>query len=157
LQKGAGVNAAAEGTDPRDSIEAINKTLGAVRNLEDGKPEKAIPVLRQVITTQPSIYLAQYGMGVALIQQQQYAESIAFLHRAIELQPQSAWAHSAMGTSLMKTGDFKTSAVHLEIASERLPGSSAIHTDLANVYEHLGRSADAARERTKISHAGATH
>lgn len=158
LQKGgAGVNAAAEGTDPRDVIDAINKTVGAVRSLEDGKPEKAIPILRQVIAAQPSIYLAQYGMGAALIQQQQYTESIAFLHKAIELQPQSAWAHYAMGTSLMKTGDFRTSAVHLEIASERLPGSSAIHAALADVYEHLGRSADAARERTKISNASSTH
>ena len=158
LQKGgAGVNAAAEGTDPRDVIDAVNKTLGALRNLEDGKPEKAIPILRQVIAAQPSIYLAQYSMGAALIEQQQYAEAIAFLHKAIELQPDSAWAHYAMGTSLMKTGDFKTSAVHLQIASERLPESSAIHTALADVYEHLGRSVDAARERTKISNVSATH
>jgi tetratricopeptide (TPR) repeat protein len=152
LQKsGAGVNAATEGSDPKDVIAAVNKTLGALLELDDGRPEKAIPALRQVIAAQPSAYLAQYAMGTALTQQQQYAEAIGYLHKAIELQPDSAWAHYEMGLSLMKTGDFKTSAVHLEIASGRLPGFSALHSMLAEVYEHLGRSPEAAHERNKAS------
>jgi choline-sulfatase len=152
LQKGdPGVNAAAEGTDPRSAISDINKTLAAILDLEDGNPEKTISTLRQVISTQPMMYLAQYGMGAALLEQQRYAEAIEYLHKAIELQPDSASAHRGMGISLMKTGDFKTSAVHLEIASERLTGSSSVHSALADVYEHLGRKAEAARERAKVS------
>jgi Tfp pilus assembly protein PilF len=57
-----------------------------------------------------------------------------------------------MGLSLMKTGDFKTAAVHLEIAAGRLPGSLELHSTLAEVYEHLGRSPDAARERARAAH-----
>lgn len=156
LQKGgSGVNAAAKGSDPKDAIGDINKTLGAIRDLEDGKPEKVMPALRQVIAMQPTIYLAQYGMGAALMQQQQYAEAISYLHKAIELQPDSAWVHYGMGISLMKTGDLKTSSVHLEIASGRLPGSSVVHSALAGVYEHLGREQDAARERAKVSEGNA--
>ena len=90
-------------------------------------------------------------MGAALIQQQQYTDAIGFLHKAIELQSDSAFAHYAMGLCLMKTGDFKTSAVHLEIALGRLPGFAALHAMLADVYGHLGRSADASRERTLAS------
>ena len=150
LQKGSGVNAAAEGTDPKDAIGAINKTFAAMADLEDGKPEKAIPPLQQFLAAQPSTYLAQYGVGAALMQQQKYAEAIAYLHKAIELQPDSAWAHYGMGISLMKTGDFKTAAVHLEIASGRLPGFSAAHSALAEVYAHLGQGQDAARERAKV-------
>jgi choline-sulfatase len=147
LQKGsAGVNAATEGSDPKDVIAGINKTLAAMLELDDGKPEKAIPLLRQVLAERPATYLAQYGMGSALVQQGQYAEAIGYLHKAIELQPDSAFAHYAMGLTLMKTGDFKASAVHLEIASERLPAFSALHSLLAEVYERLGRSQDGARE-----------
>jgi tetratricopeptide (TPR) repeat protein len=151
LQKGAGVNAAAEGNDPKDAIGAINKTLDAISDMEDGKPEKAITTLRQVISSQAGNYFAQYGMGAALVQQQQYTEAIPYLHTAIELQPDSAWAHYQMGLSLIKTGDFKTAAVHLEIASGRLPGFSAAHFALAEVYQHLGRGPDAAREKGKAS------
>ena len=152
LQKSdASVNAATEGADPKDVIAAVNITLVALLELDDGKPEKAIPALRQVIAAHPSAYLAQYAMGTALTQQQQYADAIGYLHKAIELQPDSAWAHYEMGLNLMKTGDFKTSAVHLEIASGRLPGFSALHSMLAEVYEHLGRSPEAAQERNKVS------
>jgi tetratricopeptide (TPR) repeat protein len=155
LQKGSGVNAAAEGADPKDAIGAINKTLGAMLDLEDGKPERAIPTLQQVLAVQPTIYLAQYGIGAALMQQQQYADAIAHLHKAIELQPDSAWAHYGIGMSLMKTGDFKTAVIHLEIASGRLPRFSPSHSALADAYEHLGRGADAARERSKVSEGNA--
>jgi predicted Zn-dependent protease len=158
LQKGdASVSAAAEGTDPKAVISDINKTLAAMLDLEDGKPEKTISTLRRVTSTQPMMYLAQYGMGLALLQQQQYTDAIGHLHKAIELQPDSAWAHYGMGVALMKTGDFKTSAVHLEIASERLPGFSNVHSALAEVYEHVGRQAEAALERAKLSGGIANH
>jgi tetratricopeptide (TPR) repeat protein len=152
LQKGgAGVNAATEGTDPKDVIAPINKTLAALLELDDGKPEKAMPLLREVLATRPAFYLAQYGMGFALVEQGQYPEAIGYLHKAIELQPDSAFAHYAMGLSLMKTGDFKVSAIHFEIASGRLPAFSAVHSMLAEVYEHLGRSQDGARERARAA------
>ncbi len=148
LQKtGAGVNAATEGIDPKDVMAAANKTLAALQALDDGKPERAIPVLQQILTAQPNLYLAQLAMGTAQFQLQRYAEAIAYLHKAIELQPDSAFAHYTMGLCLMKTGDFKTSAVHLEIAAQRLPRLSALHIALADAYEHLGRGPDAARER----------
>jgi choline-sulfatase len=150
LQKGGGgVNTATGGTDPKELIAAINKTLAAMLESDDGRPEKAIPLLRQVLAVQPVFYLAEYGMGFAMVQQGQYAEAIGYLHKAIELQPDSAFAHYAMGLSLMKTGDFKASSVHLEIASGRLPAFSAAHSMLADVYEHLGRSQDGARERAR--------
>ncbi|HSZ02541.1 MAG TPA: sulfatase/phosphatase domain-containing protein, partial [Terriglobales bacterium] len=54
LQKrGPGVNAASGGTDPKEVIAAINKTLAAMLESDDGKPEKAIPLLRQVLAAQP--------------------------------------------------------------------------------------------------------
>jgi len=152
LQKGsAGVNAATGGTDPKELIAVINRTLAALLELDDGKPDKAMPLLREVLAGRPTIYLAQYGMGFAMVQQGQYAEAIGYLRKAIELQPDSAFAHYMMGLSLMKTGDFKASAIHLEIASGRLPAFSAAHSMLADVYEHLGRSQDSAREQTRAA------
>jgi arylsulfatase A-like enzyme/Flp pilus assembly protein TadD len=152
LQKSGGtVSAAVEGTDPKDVISIANQTLAALLNVEDGKPEKALPVFRQVLGAQPNTYLAQYGAGAALVQQQQYAEAIGYLRKAIALQPDSAWAHYQMGLSLMKTGDFKTAVVHLEIASGRLPAYASLHSALADVYTRLGRSDEASRERTRAS------
>ena len=145
----SGADAAVAGTDPKSAIAIANQTLNAMLALDEGKPEKAVPAFRKVLAGQSNTYLAQYGLGVALAQQKQYSEAIEHLHKAIELQPDSAWAHYSMGLSLFKTGDFKTSAIHLEIASGRLPECGALHGLLAQVYEHLGRTQDAARERSK--------
>ncbi len=136
-ESGAGVTASTLGTDPKDVITAANKILAALLDLDDGKPERAIPAFRQVLTAQPNTYLAQYGLGAALLQEQHYAEAIAPLHKAIELQPDSPWAHYAMGLSLMKTGDFKSSAVHLEIASRLLPEFPASRSASADVNKKL--------------------
>ncbi len=152
LQKSSSAgNAAVQGIDPKDTIATANKTLAAMRALQEGKPDKAIPVFRQALAAQPGTYLAQYGLGVALARQQQSPEAIEHLHKAIELQPDSAWAHCEMGLSLMKTNDFKTAAVHLEIASSRLPESAAAHSALADAYDHLNRKEDANRERGKAA------
>ena len=144
---GVGVQAASAGTDPKDMIATANKAMDALNDIDDGKPEKAVPVLKQVLVSQPNAYLAQFAMGSALFQQQQYPDAVPYLHKAIELQPDSALAHYTMGLSLIKTGDFKTAAVHLEIAAGRLPEFPAVHAALAQAYEHLGRTQEAARER----------
>ena len=152
LQKSAsGVNAASEGADPKDAINAINKTLSALSDLDHGNPARATTVLRSVLASQSTLYLAQYAIGEALAQQQQFAEAIGYLHKAIELQPESPWAHLTMGLSLMQTNDFKTAAIHLEIASAHLPKFSMLHSKLAEAYQHLGRNPDAARERALAS------
>jgi choline-sulfatase len=144
---GAGVQAASIGTDAKDMIGAANKTIDAIRELEDGRPDKTILTLKAVLLSQPNAYLAQFTMGRALFEMQQYSDAVPHLHKAIELQPDSAWAHYAMGQTLIKTRDFKTAAVHLEIAAGRLPQFAAVHSTLAEAYEHLGRTQEAARER----------
>lgn len=149
---GAPVQAATAGMDPKDVIAAANRTIAAVRDLEDGKPEKAVPVLKQVLESTSNSYLPQFAMGASLFQQQQYAASATYLHKAIELQPDSAWAHYTMALTLMKSGDFKTAAVHLEISAGRLPKYPAVHATLAQAYQHLGRTQEAARERADADH-----
>jgi len=150
-RQGSAQSTAVEGKDPKDIVATANKTLAALRDVEDGKPEKAVPALQLVLKGQPNTYLAQYALGAALAEQQKYKEAIEPLRKAIELQPDSGWAHYEMGVSLMKTGDFKSAAVHLEIASGRLPAFAGLHTVLAEVYARLGRNDDASRERSKAS------
>jgi arylsulfatase A-like enzyme/Tfp pilus assembly protein PilF len=145
------VNPAVNGTDPKDTIARANEVLKAMLNISEGKPERAVPALQHVLAGQTNMYLAQYGLGVALAHQQQYPQAVEHLHKAIELQPDSGWAHYEMGASLLKTGDFKTAAVHLELASARLPKFREVHLLLAQSYEQLGKSKEAQVERNKAS------
>ena len=141
-----------KGIDPKDALGLANQTLAAFLALDDGKPEQAIPLFHSALSVRDNIYLAQYGVAVALSQEQRYAEAIGYLHRAIKLQPESPWAHYEMGISLLRTGDFQTASVHLEIAARLLPEFPSPHAALADVYEHLGKSQESAREGAKASH-----
>jgi tetratricopeptide (TPR) repeat protein len=153
LQKSSGAAAAVAGTDPKDKIATANKVIEATQALDQSKPDlaiaRAIAALEPVVSDDPKLYLAQYTLGVALARKAQYAEAAKHLHKAIELQPDSAWAHYEIGATLLKTGDFKTAVVHLEIATGRLPAFAPAHLSLAEAYEHMGRTEDAKRERSK--------
>jgi arylsulfatase A-like enzyme/Tfp pilus assembly protein PilF len=151
LQKISAPASAAAGVDPKDGIASANRILSALTVLNEGKPEKAVAMLQPVIATASKMYLAQFVMGAALARQQQYPQAIEYLRRAIELQPDSTWAHYEMGSSLVKTGDYKTAIVHLEIVSSRLPEFTEAHILLAEVYDHLGRTDEARRERSKLT------
>jgi tetratricopeptide (TPR) repeat protein len=152
LQKSASrASTAATGVDPKDGIATANKVLSAVTWLNEGRPEKAIAILQPVIAAGLKLYLAQYVTGVALARQQQYSQAIEHLRIAIELQPDSTWAHYEMGSSLLKSGDYKTAVIHLEIASGRLTDFAQVHLQLAQTYDHLGRSEEAKREHSKAT------
>jgi choline-sulfatase len=153
LQKG-GPTSAATGTDPKDAIATANKVESAWQAINDGKPDKAIPVLQSVVTSSPNTYLAQFGMGVALAQQQQCSKAVDSLRKAIELQPDSPWAHFQMGSCLIKNGDFKTAIIHLEITTSRLPESGDAFALLAQAYDHNGRAEDAKKVRAKAAQLG---
>jgi tetratricopeptide (TPR) repeat protein len=152
LQKSSGSAATVVGTDPKDKIATANKVIEATAR-DQAKPDlaiaRAIAALDPIVSADPSLYLAQYTLGVALARKAQYAEAAKHLHKAIELQPDSAWAHYEIGATLLKTGDFKTTIVHLEIATGRLPGFAPARLSLAEAYEHTGRAEDAKRERAK--------
>ena len=153
LQKSSASAASVTGTDPKDKIATANKVIAAALARDQSKPDlviaRAIAALAPLVSADPNLYLAQYTLGVALAQKGEYAEAAKHLHKAIELQPDSAWAHYEMGAALVKTGDFKTAIVHLEIATGRLPALAPAHLSLAEAYEHLGRTEDAKRERSK--------
>ncbi len=149
LQKTTCAAAAVAGTDPKDKIATANKVIAAASAREESKPERVIAALTPIVSADSNLYLAQYTLGAALARKGQYTEAANHLRKAIELQPDSAWAHYLIGATLVKTGDFTTAIVHLEIAAGRLTAFAPAHVSLAEAYEHVGRSDDAKRERSK--------
>jgi choline-sulfatase len=140
LQQASGHSAAVAGIDPKDKIALANKVVEAAPStLVPARPDHAIAVLTPIVAADANLYLAEYALGVALVEKAQFAEAIKHLHKAIELQPDSSWAHYEIGATLAKTGDFKTAAVHLEIATARLPAFAPAQTALAEANERVGR------------------
>jgi choline-sulfatase len=144
-------SSAPSGTDPKDEIARANRVEKAMAALYAGKPAQASAELERIAAEDPKLFLAFYGAGLAQIAQKQYGRAIEPLHKAIALQPDSALAHFAMGLAASHTEDWKTAATHLEIAVVRLPESPLAHQLLSEAYAHLGRTQDAAREKSKAT------
>jgi choline-sulfatase len=150
LQKSSAAAASVAGIDPKDKIATANRVVEvAPSGLAPANAGRAIAALAPVVAADSNLYLAEYTLGVALVQEGRYAEAAQHLHKAIELQPGSSWAQYEIGATLVRTGDFKTTVVHLEIAAERLPVFAPVHAALAQAYDHLGRTDDAKRELGK--------
>lgn len=135
------------GVNPRDEIAVANTVQKALSEVEAGRAEKAVALLQPLLEKRPNTYLAQFVLGVARLQQKQYAQAVEPLRKAIALMPDSVPAHYQMGLALAQSGDWKTAAVHLEIVVARIPRSAEAHSRLADAYARLGSRSDADRER----------
>ncbi|HLK33112.1 MAG TPA: sulfatase-like hydrolase/transferase [Terriglobales bacterium] len=144
------------GVDPKDQIAVSNRVEAAMREMEDGKPQRASAELQAVLKDHGNMFLAQFAAGMAAVERQRYASAVSFLRKAIELQPQAAWPYYEMGLALTHTGDWKGAATHLEIAVARLPEMMDAHARLAEAYQHLGRVAEAKKEQMRVQQLQAT-
>jgi len=134
------------GIDPKDRIAVANALHDAIVAMEDGAPERAVPLLERVVRSDPQIPTAQLQLGIARARQRQYPQSIAPLRKAIELQPDSMQAHYEMGLVLFETGDWKTAAGHFEIVAAKMPKFADARFSLGSVYARIDRIDEAVGE-----------
>jgi len=134
------------GIDPKDRIAVANTLHDAIVAMEDGAPERAVPLLERVVRSDPQIPTAQLQLGIARARQRQYPQSIAPLRKAIELQPDSMQAHYEMGLVLFETGQWKTAAGHFEIVAAKMPKFADARFSLGSVYARIDRVEEAIAE-----------
>ncbi len=124
----------ATGADPKDKIEVANQLHAATLFIEEHEPDRAIPLLRKIVASDPQIFAAQMKLGAALFESGQVRASIDPLRQATEIQPDSGQAHYALGRSLMAAGDFAAAAGHLEITATRMPKWPLAHFLLGSAF-----------------------
>jgi arylsulfatase A-like enzyme/Flp pilus assembly protein TadD len=134
---------ASSGIDPKGRIQVANDLHDANLIIEDGHPERVIPLLERVVASDPQIQTAQFFLGVAYSRQRDYAKAIPPLKKAIELQPDAVMAHYEMGLALFETGDRKTAATHFEIVVERSPKWIDARYSLASVQARIDQVPEA--------------
>lgn len=133
----------AELADPKDKIQVANKIHEATLAVEQEQPARAVPVLRQILASDPQIFVAQMQLGLALAKLKDYREALGPLRKATEMMPTSGPAHFALGRSLLLTGDSRAAASHFEIVIDRLPQWANAHFMLATAYATSDRQPEA--------------
>jgi protein O-GlcNAc transferase len=118
--------AGAVAAQPRDR--ALER---AERLIQQGAPDQAASVLREVVSQQPDNADAHLLLGRALALSSQVSDAIKALRRAVELRPGSSPAHYALGTALARFGDLDGARAAFEKTLVIDPASADAHVSLA--------------------------
>jgi arylsulfatase A-like enzyme/Flp pilus assembly protein TadD len=142
----ASVAPVATGVDPKDKIGVANALHDAILAVENGQLDQAVPLLEQVVASDPQIHVAQFQLGVARARQKRYPAAIAHLTKAIELQPDAMMAQYEMGVALFETGEWKRAAGHFEIVASRMPKWADARFSYGSVLARIARVPEAIAE-----------
>ena len=104
-----------------DDPQSVAELKQAVqKDLQEQKPQLAIPLLRKIIAIEPTDIDATGNLGVLLFFAGNYPDAITAMHAALQLRPDLWKIQALMGIAEKRTGD-----------------PSAAQTDLENAFPHL--------------------
>jgi tetratricopeptide (TPR) repeat protein len=109
---------AQDAQDVPNRIAALEKQVQT--DLQQQKPQLAIPVLSEIVALDPKNVNAQANLGVLLFFQGNHAEAVPHLSTALQLQPDLWRVESLLGIAEKRTGNSRAAQDHLERAFTHL-------------------------------------
>lgn len=132
-------------------LETAHYHLGIA--LEDrGRPADAMAAYRLELSLRPGAYRAAFNLGRLLARAGQPAAAAAEFRRSVETRPEFGTGHLYLAKALLDQGDLvgAEAAARRGLAASPEPDIAPLgHFVLADVYNRLGRSREAAREEAK--------
>lgn len=116
------MNSVAALTQPSPDVAARVSQLETQveQDLQEKKPQLAIPLLRQIISLDANNLKAHANLGVLLFFQGNYSEAIPQLHAALNAQPDLWKIDALLGIAEKRTGDSAAAQNELEHAFPKL-------------------------------------
>lgn len=100
--------------DAQRKISALEQQVQTY--LQEQKPQLAIPVLREIVSLDPSNANAQGNLGVLLFFNSDYVEAIPHLRAALQSQPDLSRIEALLGIAEKRTGNPSEAQNHLQRA-----------------------------------------
>jgi len=130
--------------DPESPITHLNLAKGLMGT---GDFAGAVPELEYSISKVPDLVDAHVFLETAYARTNRVPETIKECKAVIEYLPDHFGSYLILGRFLELSGDLQGAVPNLKKAAALDPKAPEPHIILADVYEHLGRKSDAARER----------
>jgi arylsulfatase A-like enzyme len=111
--------------------------------------DEAASVFEQVLKTAPQMTDAHIYLIVVYGAVDRVQDQIRECHTVLHMLPGNFGADFNLGRALLKTGDLQGAAAALQEAIQGEPRRPGPHDTLADVYDSMGRQADAERERAE--------
>jgi predicted Zn-dependent protease len=109
--------------------------------------DAAIPELEIVVAKTPNMVSAHGYLEMAYARVNRLAETIRECNTVLSYAPNDYESYMMLGYALPKTGDIQGGIAALKKASSLQPAVPTAHLWMADLYDQLGQTADAARER----------
>jgi arylsulfatase A-like enzyme/Flp pilus assembly protein TadD len=109
--------------------------------------EAAVPELEGVVAKLPNLAEVHLFLEMAYARTNRVPETIRECQKVLEFQPDHFGSYLILGRFLELSGDLEGAVPNLKKAASLDPKAPDPHIILADVYDHMGRAADAARER----------
>jgi arylsulfatase A-like enzyme/Flp pilus assembly protein TadD len=114
-----------------------------------GDLDGATAIFEKVVARIPAMADAHIFLEIAYARSGHYPESISEGEKVLQFLPKHYGTYIIQGRSLAKEGNFDEAIAKLEKAETLRPDSGEPHAALAEVYDQMGRTADAEKERAK--------
>jgi arylsulfatase A-like enzyme/Tfp pilus assembly protein PilF len=109
--------------------------------------EAAVPELEMVVAKLPNLADAHLFLEMAYARTNRVPETIKECQKVLEFQPDHFGSYLILGRFLELAGDLEGAVPNLKKAASLDPKAPDPHIILADVYDHMGRTTDAAHER----------
>jgi tetratricopeptide (TPR) repeat protein len=84
-------------------------------DLDQGKPDAAMPKFDKALSLDPRSVAAQYGLGRAALAKQDYAGAVDYLEKALSLDPQATVIHYPLAMAYRGLGNQERAQAHLAL------------------------------------------
>jgi tetratricopeptide (TPR) repeat protein len=117
-------------------------TIGLLSWKQSSLYVNAETLYRDIVSRNPSCWMAHNNLGILLAQTGRNEEAIAHYRKAVQENPDYAPARYNLGNLLRKTGQADEAVVHLKKALEIHPDNARTHFNLGNALMKTGRSGE---------------
>ncbi len=111
--------------------------------VEQGKPEEAVKLFREVVRARPDHAEARLRLGIGLAERGQRAEAITHFRAALQVRPEAAPVHYNLGVALAEEGKKAEALQSFHEAARLQPDYAVAHYAAANVLGTQGRHEEA--------------
>ncbi len=114
--------------------------------LDEGKPEQAAPLFREVLKANPSSFEANESLGLIVADAGEYEQALAYFETGCRTAPREALGHANLGATLLALNQDKRAVAELERAAALDPHNAQTAENLARGWMKLKEPARAATQ-----------
>ena len=114
--------------------------------LDQGKPEQAAPLFREVLRSDPANFEANESLGLIVAEAGDYQQALGYFEKGSRSAPQEPVGHANLGATLLALDQDKRAVAELERAAALDPRNAQTLGNLARGWMKLKEPARAAKQ-----------